>query len=136
MEAEEGDPRSIIYVAKNPTKERQEAIGYVVKCNKDNRVDLSGLCVEGIIADLDIYILNDTFDSVTYKDEETNKQCQKARADEKTIYSCITSSLDGKETYRYSVYLDSPRIKMMIDTRDRVKNQEIIMTIIGSFRAQ
>jgi hypothetical protein len=136
LEAEKSDPRSIIYIARNPTKERQEVINYVVKCNKDNRVDPAGICVEGIIADLDIYIFKDTFDPVTYMNEESNEQCQKEKFGGKTIYSCITAGLDGKETYRYSVYLDSPRIKMMIDTRDKINNQEIIKIIIDSFRVQ
>lgn len=136
LEAEVRDPRSIIYIAKNPTEERQKTIDYVVKCNRNNRIDPAGVCVEGIVADLDIYIFEESFSPASYKNEESNKKCQKSQIESKTIYSCTTSGPDGKETYRYSVYLGKPRIKMMIDTKDRNSNQEIIKTIIESFSIQ
>lgn len=126
-----------VFLLKNVTPEKEQAIQDEIYCDTDNRRNPSGVCSEGLLSDVDITVVK--VDKYPSYDEDKNydwRVCQKEiDTKEKVIYSCREQVDAGRFGYKYYVYLDpfTEPVVLQLATLDASDSADVIKSVIDSF---
>lgn len=111
------------------------SIDQMVKCEIDNRRDPSGICGEASIGDFEVHI-----EKVSGLPLANNPNCVEDKISgkyEKTVFSCLTSTLGGNPEQTYAIYLkdsDGNYISMGINAPNLFGAKNAIKLIGSSFQ--
>jgi hypothetical protein len=135
LEATDKDPTTYVYLPKNPGKETESNIQYLINCIKDNRVEPVGMCNESY-SDYPVILITKKAIANHIYPELKNKNCDKTKEETKTVFSCATGNLDGSPAYVYSTYIESgdETYNLSVSSTDIKEYATLINVVISTFK--
>jgi hypothetical protein len=112
-----------------------------IDCDRQNIINPDhelGLCHEGSIADIEISISEaDPLSGASGKAYAADPYCTRSDAENIRVYSCLTRDIKGNPAFSYAVYkVTNGKTFGLTVSADSSSEQEAMMTIISSFRAE
>ena len=136
LKADKDELSANIFFLKNRDAEKEAAADSVIECMLTNRTDPSGLCREGYLDDIEVWISQPL--NIPNDNDEDYKDCEKdVISENKVIYSCSSQlSIDPNDWgMSYKLYLlgNSPKVISMITGKPKDVS-DLINSIVNTSR--